>query len=99
MLALHLTVRLDILAKHFFLKFLAFLRMSDLIIRSSPAESSLNWPENEIHLDRAQGQLQLTCMRVVTELITFLDDVLRDLDPHVHGVHVGAIPNCFVMIL
>ena len=32
-------------------------------------------------------------------MITFLDDVLRDLNPHVHGVHVGAISNCLVMIL
>ena len=71
--------------------------MSDLTSLSSPAESSLDWPEMTVSWLYRTGYL--TCMGVLTEMVTFLHDVLGDLDPHVHGVHVWAISDCLVMIL
>ena len=37
--------------------------------------------------------------RIITKAIIFLDNVLSDLYPNVHSVHVGPVWNCLVVIL
>ena len=69
------------------------------MILSSPAESSLNWPGNVYDQLEYFPMAPLTSMGVITKLITLFDDVLRYLNPYVHGVHMRAISHRLVMIL